>query len=113
MIPDMLAMGNIMERLEQLLASQKNNPDPQQQTAYDLLKRTAQFAASVRATRSQDFVPLQEEDFQFSDQPGWAVPDSASQLGTMALRDHNPTQDKTQVYYIVSHLGGHTHDNES
>lgn len=91
-------MSNVMELLDNLLASQKNNPDPQQQATHDLLRRTANFAAQVKATQSQHFVAM-ENKFQISE--SWAVPSKADEIGTMALWGDLPTQDETRVYYIV------------
>ena len=100
LIPDILSMRNDMELLSKLLASQKNNPDPQQQVAHDLLRRTVNFAAQVKATQSQSFVAM-DNRFQFFDV--WSVPSKADEIGTMALWGDPETEDETRVYYIVCH----------
>lgn len=100
LIPDILSMRNVMELLDKLLASQENNPDPQQQAAHDLLRRTVKFAARVKATQSQSFVAM-DNKFQFSD--NWSVPSKADEIGTMALWDDPVTKDETRLYYIVCH----------
>ena len=97
LIPAILAMRDAVEASNKLLASQKNNPDPQQQVAYDLLDRTVKFDERVKATQSQSFVAM-DNKFQFFD--SWSVPSKADEIGTMALRG---IEDETCVYYIVCH----------
>lgn len=87
-----------MQTLDKLLASQKDNPDPQQQAAHDLLKRTANFAAQVKAIQPRPFVAMKNK-FQFFDR--WSVPGKEEEIGTMALWADSPNQNETRVYYIV------------
>ena len=87
-----------METLDKLLASQKDNPDPQQQAAHDLLKRTAIFAAQVKAIQPQPFAGI-ENRFQFLGR--WSVRGKEEEIGTMALWADSPNQNETRVYYIV------------
>jgi hypothetical protein len=90
-------MPNV-ELLDKLFDSQKTNADPKQQAVHDLLRRTVNFAAQVKATQSQSFVAL-ENKFRSTD--GWAVPSQANEIGTMAYGPDPGSQGKTQVYYIV------------
>jgi hypothetical protein len=95
-----------VEVMEKLLDSQKNNDNPQQQAVYDLLRRTVNFAAQVRATPLQSFVAMEDQFRRAVD--GWAVPSKANEIGTMAYGFDPGPKVKTQVYYIVCLQGSRT-----